>query len=96
YVQDENGLSISSNQAKAIWDTAAAFYEEFKMHNMAPATWGSTSLVVKETFYQVVQSKYSELRYCDNNWKANTIAAAGYPSWHMTHVKKPGNKSSVK
>ncbi|KAF8835576.1 hypothetical protein BDN67DRAFT_975145 [Paxillus ammoniavirescens] len=63
---------------------------------MAPATWGSAPLVVKETFYQVMRSKYSELRYCDNNWKADTIAAAGYPSWHTIHVKKPGNKSSVK
>ncbi|KIJ13968.1 hypothetical protein PAXINDRAFT_13289 [Paxillus involutus ATCC 200175] len=96
YVQDENGLSVSGDRAKAIRDTAAAFYEELKTHNMAPATWGSASLVVKETFYQVMRSKYSELRYCDNNWKADTIAAAGYPSWHTTHVKKPGNKSSVK
>ena len=54
----------------------------------APKTWGKVDAAVASQYQNEMECKFSELRLCDNSWKADFIATLNYPSWYNNNVEK--------
>jgi len=88
YIEEEDGTPVSSATiteirllARSIWIGA---FEQGK----APKTWGDASKELRDEYFYEMESHWGVLRYCQNHWKADTLATLAYSPWYRHFSSK--------
>jgi hypothetical protein len=58
------------------------------VRGVAPEKWGDASKDLRDEYCHEMESKFGVLRYCDNHWKAHTLATSIYSQWYRSFDKK--------
>lgn len=88
FIEDENGNIIDGFRATAMRKFARELWAGLNGVGKAPKTWGKVDAAVAAQYRNEMERKFSELRLCDNSWKADFIATLNYPSWYNNNVEK--------
>jgi hypothetical protein len=88
YVERENGDLIDGDRASEIRKFARAIWVSFGKKRLAPAKWGQAGVETRKDYFQEMNSRFPELRYCDLDWKSEQVATDNYPSWYTTWASK--------
>ncbi|KAF8150810.1 hypothetical protein B0H34DRAFT_801735 [Crassisporium funariophilum] len=98
YLEDQHGVPVSNLRGDAIQAAATSIWHGFHELGRAPGVWGLCPQELKDFFYAEMARKFNEMRYCDNNWKAQNVATSTYSGWHGKHVAKKvcGIKQEIK
>lgn len=88
YMESNDGLTVSDRRKAEIREVAASLWFEMVDKGRAPAKWSAAPADVKEFFYNGMNSKCDEMRYCHNNWKAQHLATMNYSSFYNNHGQK--------
>ena len=88
FLQNKDGTPVNGIEAAYIRDFTRAIWRGLYLRGMAPETWGDASLDVKNDYIFEMEKKWEVLRYCENNWKANTIATLIYSQWYHVFDSK--------
>ena len=87
FIETENGDAVNEDRlndirkyARKLWDTIDK--------GSAPPTWKQAPIQMKQMYHKLMVEKFSELKLCDNNWKADHLASTNYTSWHNYWVKR--------
>ena len=91
FIEDENGSIIDGFRASAMRRFARELWAGLNRVGKAPKSWGKVDAAVAAQYRNEMERKFSELRLCDNNWKADFIATLNYPSWYNNNVEKEEN-----
>jgi hypothetical protein len=86
FIEDDNGNIIDGFRATAMRRFARELWAG--LNGKAPKTWGKVDAAVASQYRNEMERKFSELRLCDNSWKADLIATLNYPSWYNNNVEK--------
>jgi len=74
YMENEKGEPVSGTRASYMRDFARSLWQGFYSRGEAPRKWGDVSKDVQDEYCREMETKWEELRYCENHWKANYIA----------------------
>jgi hypothetical protein len=88
FLQNKDGTPVSGTDAAYIRDFARSIWRGFYLRGMAPETWGSVALDVKNDYIFEMEKKWEVLRYCENHWKANNLATLTYSQWYHPFDRK--------
>ena len=88
FVEDENGNVVDGFRASAMRRFARELWTSLNGIGKAPKTWGKVDATVATQYRNEMERRFSELRLCDNHWKADIIATLNYPSWYNNNVEK--------
>ena len=91
FIEDENGNIIDGFRATAMRRFARELWAGLNRVGKAPKTWGKVDAAVAAQYRNEMERKFSELRLCGDNWKADFIATLNYPSWYNNNVEKEEN-----
>ncbi|ETW77538.1 hypothetical protein HETIRDRAFT_429724 [Heterobasidion irregulare TC 32-1] len=99
YVQDQQGKVIDGYYASAIRDAAYQIWYELLLRGIAPPKWSQVSLGASDFYYQEMEYRFPELRFCGGppaHWKSRHIARDNFPAFvqglsrkNMTHLLRP-------
>lgn len=89
YVELEDGKVTDGDRASEIRKFARAIWVSFGKSGLAPVKWGQADVETRKQYYQEMNSRFPELRFCDLDWKSEQIAIDNYPSWYTTWALKP-------
>lgn len=95
FVETEHGKAVNVNRLDDIRKYARKFWHTIDKGS-APPTWRQAPIEMKQMYYGLMIEKFPELKLCDNNWKADQIAATNYNSWHSYWVKRLVNEVQMK
>ncbi|KJA14045.1 hypothetical protein HYPSUDRAFT_209029 [Hypholoma sublateritium FD-334 SS-4] len=95
YMETEDGHTVSDARAKEIREVAHALWFEIIYKGRAPIKWGEAAADVKEFYCAGMEEKCPEMRYCNNNWKAQHLATKNYSSFYNNHGHK-GPRNAIK
>lgn len=95
YMESEDGHTVSEARAKEIREVAHALWFEIIDKGRAPIRWGEAAADVKDFYCAGMEEKCPEMRYCNNNWKAQHLATKNYSSFYNNHGHKGRCSSSA-
>jgi hypothetical protein len=94
YVVDKDGNAIDGFRAAEMRRVARSIWAQFSSAGLAPMKWMTeTQLPTGEHYVREMQTRFPELRLCENGWKAHQIAIDYYPSWRTGQIK--GGKAQL-
>ncbi|KAG6914756.1 hypothetical protein DXG01_015506 [Tephrocybe rancida] len=82
YVVGQDSIPVNGNEAKKIRHYAHALWGLYAEHNICPLTWMKASSDVMQHYRNSMNTKYPDLRLCEDNWKSEQITIDNYPSWY--------------
>ncbi|KAF9642241.1 hypothetical protein BDM02DRAFT_3133221 [Thelephora ganbajun] len=88
FLEDKDGNPVSESQKKAIFATAAAFWQYLLDNNRAPKMFCKANIEIKLKWQMLMESNFKCLRYCDSHWKVDQIWINYYPPWLKTALRK--------
>lgn len=88
YMEDEDGCTVPDRRKGEIREVAASLWFEMVAKGQAPARWSAAPADVKEFFYNGMNLKCEEMRYCHNDWKSQHLATMNYSSFYSNHGQK--------
>ncbi|KAH8113020.1 hypothetical protein DFH11DRAFT_1878619 [Phellopilus nigrolimitatus] len=93
YVENEKGESVDGERAQNMRSFAHTIFHKLLAFKKAPSTWSIAGNDVKDHYANEMESKFPELRFCADQWKAQYIATQIYSSWSSNHL---GKDTSIK
>ncbi|KAF9498381.1 hypothetical protein BDN71DRAFT_1587417 [Pleurotus eryngii] len=97
YITDLKGQPVSGRYVDDIRKHARAIWWQFHAAGIAPMKWSQASLTTKKAYEAELCTKFPELTYGENNWKAHQVATDNYPNWYKKNIRSKGlNGSTVK
>ena len=88
YVELEDGTIISGDRATEIRKFARAIWVSISKKGALPSKWGQADIQTRQHYLSSMGSRFSELRFCDLEWKSDQIATDNYPSWYTNWLSK--------
>ncbi|KAG1808543.1 hypothetical protein EV424DRAFT_1543433 [Suillus variegatus] len=88
FVVDKSNRPISLERVTPICTTSRRMFVDIWNINEAPKSWGVASGYASKLYYREMVTFFSELGYCDGNWKCDAIATASYTSWCKNHINR--------
>ncbi|KAJ6607579.1 hypothetical protein B0H10DRAFT_1956116 [Mycena sp. CBHHK59/15] len=85
YIEYEDGRVVDGFHVTAIGKLAARIWHYLLEHGKAPRKWSQATVEVIKLYNNEMCRQYPELRFCADNWKAQQITTANYPSWIRIH-----------
>ncbi|KAG0698105.1 hypothetical protein DFH29DRAFT_878234 [Suillus ampliporus] len=95
YLQDENGVPVSAQRAKAIRTKMLSCFRQLHTQGLAPESIGQASLDILKWLVHTLRKEYLELRLCADNWKTMRLMTDNYSQWYSYHVKNKGKRVKV-
>ncbi|THH32148.1 hypothetical protein EUX98_g2043 [Antrodiella citrinella] len=87
YIEDINGTAVDGITASLMRAFSRSIFATLDSLGLATARWSDASHVAHEQFCREMRVKYPQLRYCDDDWKAEGIAGVTYSKWYArTHT----------
>ncbi len=87
YIEDADGKPVDGWRLRDIRSHACAIWESFRSVGRAPSTWRRANTEVSSVCRREMRTKFPELTFCENDWKADQLATEHYPSWYSNHIK---------
>ena len=92
FIESEEGIPVSADKIKAISRDSRELFQSIRVlweesRRSVPESWGKTTFGNKEFFQQKMKELYSELSFCEGDWKCEHLATQLYPGWYRNHVK---------
>ena len=88
YIENEDGTVIDRFRAADIRRYARSLWVQMALDNKLPATWSDADAASLTYYSSAMAQRFSELRLCASDWKANLVATNNYPSWRHNWMKK--------
>lgn len=88
YVELEDGTVINGDRAAEIRKFARSIWVSFSKKGPPPSKWGQADIEMRKTYCKEMGHRFSELTYCELDWKADQIATDNYPSWYVNWLPK--------
>lgn len=88
YIELEDGTTIDGFRAAEIRRYARSLWVQMALDNKSPATWSDADAASLTYYSTSMAQRFSELRLCTSDWKANLVATDNYPSWRHNWLKK--------
>ena len=88
YIENEDGTVIDGFRAADIRRYARSLWVQMALDNKLPATWSDADAASLTYYSTSMAQRFSELRLCASDWKANLMATDNYPSWRHNWMKK--------
>nr|GAT53134.1 predicted protein [Mycena chlorophos] len=82
FITNVDGEPISAEQVEQQNLFARDLWNVLDSRGLACPTWSAVDAKSKQFFYHEMESKFFELRLCDNNYKSKTICTLSYGSWY--------------
>ncbi len=97
YIQTEDGTVIDGYRATEMRHHARAVFIGLVDNGKQFASWGEADAMSRRVFYNEMASRFTELSYCELDWKAEQIATDTYPGWKLnwTNKEKRSRQESV-
>ena len=78
YIEEVDGTPFSSATIAKIRHLARSIWIGAFQRGKAPKTWGNASKELRDEYFYEMESHWGILCYCQNHWKANTLATLAY------------------
>ena len=90
YLQKANGDAVTKLQARSMKDYAVEIWQIILEHStlLLPIKWGQATHQTKEFYWYSLESRFVELRLCENHWKAQAIATRYYPNFVKKYMEQ--------
>lgn len=95
YIEDTEGKTVDGYRLGDIRAHARAIWTSFRSVNRIPTIWSRADAEIAGVYRREMRSKFFEFALCENDWKADLLAAESYPSWYSNHVKGHAVKSGA-
>ena len=86
YVKHADSKIVDGSIATEIRDQARKIWQGLWSQGLVPRMWGAATQEVQNAYVHSIEECFIILQYCDNHWKALTIATANYSQWY-NHYK---------
>ena len=96
YIEAEDGTTVDGFRAAEIRRYARSLWVQMALDNKLPATWSNADAASLTYYCASMAQRFSELRLCASDWKANLVATDNYPSWRHNWLKKQNKDSTSK
>jgi hypothetical protein len=91
YLEDESGTPLTEQRRGSIYGHARRFWNTYlQKSGRFPSTYSALDLDTLGHFRSEMERHFSELRLCDNHWKADEIWIRNYHSWRTGAERQPG------
>ena len=88
YIETEDGTVVDGFRAAEIRRYARSLWVQMALDDKLPATWSDADATSLTNYSACMAQRFSELRLCASDWKANLVATDNYPSWRHNWLKK--------
>lgn len=88
FIQLEDGVEITGHRGVEMRGFARSLWVLMAEAKPMPSKWSMLDAARQSRYQYDMRTKYPELGYCYNNWKADYIAMIAYPSWYSHRDKK--------
>ena len=88
YIEAEDGTTVDGFRAAEVRRYARSLWVQMALDNKLPATWSDADAASLTYYCASMAQRFSELRLCASDWKANLVATDNYPSWRHNWLKK--------
>lgn len=104
YILQKDGSIINVARSKAIVGEARSAFHALKKEGLAPGKWGEVTTQARDFVFNTLESRFEELRYCDDHWKVQRLCTTVYSYWHADHgstgaknllKRKPGQQAGM-
>lgn len=85
YVEHADGKTVSRGLETEIQEHAGTIWRGLWSRGIAPKTWGTATQEVQDAYICSMEERFVMLQYCDNHWKALSIATTSYSNWYKYH-----------
>jgi hypothetical protein len=90
FLCDEDGNPLSDARHKQITEAGKSAYNSLYRYRMDPLSWTKGDDDAKQYVNNILETKFSEFRYCSHGWKVLAWNILRYPDW-VAHSRKRGN-----
>ena len=91
YLEDKNGTPLTEQRRGAIYSHTRRFWNSYSQKSgKFPPTYHVLDLDTLGHFRSEMERHFSELRLCDNHWKADEIWICNYHSWRSSAERQSG------
>jgi hypothetical protein len=91
YLEDENGTPLTEKRRGEMYSHARRFWTScLQRSGRFPPTYRVLDLDTLGHFRSEMERHFSELRLCDNHWKADEIWIRNYHSWRSSTERQSG------
>jgi hypothetical protein len=87
YIEDANGAPIDGPRATEIRKRAREIFLKFKTSGTSPKTWTQLDLTSLQYYRVEMCTQFPELRFCEQDWKADKVAIDTYSGWYRNQTK---------
>jgi hypothetical protein len=81
FIEDRHGIAMDAFSMSMVRSLAQAIWVGFGTVGAAPLTWEEADEKTRHGYYTAMCAGFFELRLCDSNWKAETVATNTYHLW---------------
>ena len=75
---------------------ARAYFDKLLRDRQYPDTWGAMPLDSKHELFNLLETNFEWLRYCEGHWKVEKLCQNVYSPWHTNVEKLRGNAKAAK
>ena len=88
FIEGSNGICVSDERKRQMSTTVYAVLNQLHSENRAPQKWGAAGDQIHSYAVNVLGTKYSEFRYCDDSsWKALEFIKHKFSDWDRNYRK---------
>ena len=89
YVVNKDGIPVDGFKATEMRKVARTIWIQFRSAGVFPKGWITDApLSASDGFKREMQTRFEELRLCENGWKVDQIAIDYYPSWRIGVLRR--------
>lgn len=95
YIELEDGMVVDGYRAAEIRRFARSLWVQMALNNKLPKVWGDADAASLATYNESMAQRFTELRLCTSDWKANLVATDNHPSWRYNWLRKQNKGNSM-
>jgi hypothetical protein len=88
FMEDGRGDPIPEPTRKAARLMARGYFEYLLQQRQEPACWTAIALNHKHELFNLLESNFEWLRYCEGHWKVDKLCQNVYSPWHSALEKQ--------
>ena len=95
YIEHEDGTIIDGQRAADIRRHARSIWVQLTANSAPFVSWCDADCTSLKLYYLEMRSRFTELQYCDLDWKTDMIAMDNYPNWRSSWLKRQSKLDSA-
>ena len=96
FLEMGDGKLISYDEKKRLYSSMRGFWNDHIDHSKPPVNWSSAGESLRNSFRNVLESKFSYLRLCSGHWKVEELWKRNYHSWLRSFRRRNDDNASRK